>query len=75
MEKGIGQKELAGKKFQRTFVINLEQIKWDEHVYALIIVRDLTSDRGLLEKEMMGKLRNMMFKSFTHEIKTPLNSI
>ena len=29
----------------------------------------------MLEQRLVNQLRNMMFKSFTHEIKTPLNGV
>jgi K+-sensing histidine kinase KdpD len=29
----------------------------------------------MLEQRLLNQLRNMMFKSFTHEIKTPLNGV
>lgn len=29
----------------------------------------------MLEQRLLNQLRSMMFKSFTHEIKTPLNGV
>ena len=29
----------------------------------------------MLEQRLVNSLRNMLFKSFTHEIKTPLNGV
>jgi two-component system capsular synthesis sensor histidine kinase RcsC len=38
-------------------------------------VKEITQDKKMLEQQLVNKLRNMMFKSFTHEIKTPLNGV
>ncbi len=59
----------------RNCTANYSVVSWDTFTFALIILRDISSDRVMLEKKVMGKLRNMIFKSFNHEIKTPLNSI
>jgi len=38
-------------------------------------VKEVTQDKKLQEQRLVNQLRNMMFKSFTHEIKTPLNGV
>ena len=41
----------------------------------MITVKDITHEKVINQKEVMDKLRNMIFKSFSHELKTPLNGI
>lgn len=41
----------------------------------MIALRDITQDKKLMEEKLVNQLRNMMFKSFTHEIATPLNGV
>jgi len=41
----------------------------------MVLIREITNDKKLLEQRLMNQLKGMMFKSFTHEIKTPLNSV
>jgi signal transduction histidine kinase len=38
-------------------------------------MRDITHTKVIEEQDLMNKLKQMIFKSFTHELKTPLNGI
>ena len=40
-----------------------------------ISIRETTQDKNNVDQRIVVQLRSMMFKSFTHEIKTPLNGV
>ncbi|CDW79053.1 multi-sensor hybrid histidine kinase [Stylonychia lemnae] len=63
------------QKYLRFFIITFQFILWDGQQKIQLTVRDVTQDKKLLDQRMVCQLRNMMFKSFTHEIKTPLNGV
>eukprot|EP00347_Sterkiella_histriomuscorum_P015572 403356521 len=61
-----------GKKI---YSISISPITWLGKDSLLITVKDITHEKVINQKELMDKLRNMIFKSFSHELKTPLNGI
>ena len=38
-------------------------------------MKDVTTEKIVDQKKVLDRLKNMIFKSFTHELKTPLNGI
>ncbi|TNV86947.1 hypothetical protein FGO68_gene10164 [Halteria grandinella] len=65
----------SNQKFIRFFQFSFQLIRWDGQQNILLSVKEITQDKKMLEQQLVNKLRNMMFKSFTHEIKTPLNGV
>eukprot|EP00347_Sterkiella_histriomuscorum_P005710 403355564 len=61
-----------GKKI---YSISISPITWEGKDSLLITVKDITHEKVINQKQLMDKLRNMIFKSFSHELKTPLNGI
>ena len=41
----------------------------------MLTVKDVTTEKIVDQKKVLDRLKNMIFKSFTHELKTPLNGI
>lgn len=41
----------------------------------LITVKDITNEKIIDHQQVVDQLKNMIFKTFTHELKTPLNGI
>ena len=53
----------------------VQPITWEGESSTLMSIRDITQDKKRIEVKLINYLRNMMFKSFTHEIRTPFNTI
>lgn len=48
---------------------------WSEKPCILITIKDNTAEKIIDQKEVLEKISNMVFKSYTHELTTPLNGI
>eukprot|EP00347_Sterkiella_histriomuscorum_P019208 403342524 len=65
----------SGQKYIKFFILTFQFILWDGQQKIQLTIRDITQDKKHLDQRILQQLRNMMFKSFTHEIKTPLNAV
>lgn len=57
------------------YSISISPITWGDKECLLLTVKDITHEKIIDQKQLMDRLKNMIFKSFTHELKTPLNGI
>eukprot|EP00347_Sterkiella_histriomuscorum_P008941 403343151 len=62
----------AGRKY---YSISISPIEWNNKQCLLLTVKDITHEKIIDQKKVLDRLRNMIFKSFSHELKTPLNGI
>ena len=57
------------------YTVSISQILWHEKNCLLLTVKDITTEKIVDQKRVLDRLKNMIFKSFAHELKTPLNGI
>eukprot|EP00347_Sterkiella_histriomuscorum_P015242 403357770 len=60
---------------RKVYSISISPISWGEKECLLLTVKDITHEKIIDQKQLMDRLKNMIFKSFSHELKTPLNGI
>ncbi|CDW76603.1 multi-sensor hybrid histidine kinase [Stylonychia lemnae] len=60
---------------QKIYSISISPITWGDKECLLLTVKDITHEKIIDQKQLMDRLKNMIFKSFSHELKTPLNGI
>jgi len=64
--------QLGQKRFYNVSISNIFLFEAD---CFLITVKDITNERQISKNEILGKLQNMIFKSFTHELNTPIHQM
>jgi len=55
--------------------VSLSRIHWSGEDCVLITLKDVTSNKLVIEKNILDRIKGMIFKSFSHEMHTPLNGI
>jgi signal transduction histidine kinase len=53
----------------------MTKLKWAKKICVLLILNDTTSVKVLEENEIIDKAKNMIFNTFSHELRSPLNGI
>ena len=51
----------------------MSKIIYEGRACLLLTVRDVTNNKVLSEKKTVDEVKNRIFKSFTHELKNPMN--
>lgn len=54
-------------------MILVSKIIYEGRACLLLTVRDVTNNKVLSEKKTVDEVKNRIFKSFTHELKNPMN--
>lgn len=62
----------VSKKF---FTVSISPINWKDNQCLLLTLKDTTTDKIVDQKKLLEELKNKIFKSYTHELQTPLNGI
>jgi len=60
---------------RKYFSVTLNKAKWHGTRSVLVTLKDTTSNKLVVEKELVDRIKSMIFKSFSHEMHTPLNGI
>ncbi|CDW82214.1 UNKNOWN [Stylonychia lemnae] len=60
---------------RKYYSISISPIDWNDKPCLLLTIKDITHEMIIDQKKIVDRLRNMIFKSFSHELKTPLNGI
>lgn len=63
---------MSARKF---YSISISPITWKDKECLLLTIKDITHEKIVDQKKVLERLKNMIFKSFSHELKTPLNGI
>ena len=54
-------------------VFKVSKIMYEGKICLLLTIGDITNQKIIQEKSLVDNVKNKIFKSFTHELKNPLN--
>eukprot|EP00347_Sterkiella_histriomuscorum_P014284 403361468 len=67
------KKQNSKLEIRKYFMVFMSKIIYEGKICLLLTMRDVTNQKVIQEKKLVDEVKNRIFKSFTHELKNPLN--